>query len=183
MAIYIIAEIGINHNGSLEMAKELMDVAKAIGAEAVKFQKRTIEAVYTEEELASTRESVFGTTNGDLKRGLEFGRADYDALFDYSQSLEIDCAASCWDPASVAFIAGYGPPWLKIPSALITDVALLKAYRQTGLPLLVSTGMSTCDVGVRSGGVPGAGGGEEVDHGDSAVGGVPGGRGEAGVCE
>ncbi len=143
MAIYIIAELGINHQGNLDIAKQLIDAAKEAGCEAVKFQKRTIEAVYTDAELAQPRASVFGSTNGDLKRGLEFDSRGYDHLDQYCKSVDLAWSASCWDTESVRFIAAYRPPWLKIPSALITNRELLKAHRDTGLPLLVSTGMSS----------------------------------------
>lgn len=143
MSIYCIAEIGINHQGSLETAYKLIDAAKEAGCDAVKFQKRTIEAVYTQEELARPRESIFGTTNGDLKRGLEFGTAEYADLAAHCRSQDMAWSASCWDAVSVAFIADFSPPWLKIPSALITDLALLDAYAATGIPLIMSTGMST----------------------------------------
>jgi N-acetylneuraminate synthase len=125
MSTYIIGEIGINHGGSLETAKKMIDVAKEIGCSAVKFQKRTIEAVYTEEELSKPRESPFGHTNGDLKRGLEFSSDQYREIFAYCAASGIGCSASCWDAASVSFIAGFNPPWLKIPSALITNKPLL----------------------------------------------------------
>lgn len=143
MSTYVIAEIGINHNGSLDIARRLIDEAKKAGANAVKFQKRTIEAVYTEEELAKPRESPFGTSNGDLKRHLEFGSEDYDRIAAYCHAAGIDWSASCWDTASTQFIAHYHPPWLKIPSALITKTKLLDAYAKTGIPLYLSTGMST----------------------------------------
>ena len=142
MSIQVICEIGINHNGSLETAKELIDVAKDCGAQAVKFQKRTIEAVYTAEELAKPRESVFGATNGDLKRGLEFTGADYEEIASHCRRVGIDWSASCWDVGAVSFIAQYAPPFLKIPSALITNGELLLAYKRTGIPLILSTGMS-----------------------------------------
>ena len=143
MSIQIICEIGINHNGSLDTAKELIDAAKDCGANFVKFQKRTIDACYTAEELAKPRESVFGYTNGDLKRGLEFGPVEFDAISAYCQERGLAWSASCWDRESVEFIRSYSPPWLKVPSALITNIPLLKAYRETGIPLLLSTGMST----------------------------------------
>lgn len=143
MSIYVIAEIGINHNGSLDIAKRLIDEAKKAGANAVKFQKRTIEAVYTAEELAQPRESPFGHTNGDLKRGLEFGRALYQDIDTYCRGLGLAWSASCWDTQSVQDIAVFNPPWLKIPSALITNRKLLDAYAKTGIPLYLSTGMST----------------------------------------
>ena len=143
MSVYVIAEIGINHQGSLDHAKTLIEVAKDCGADAVKFQKRTIEAVYTEAELAQPRESVFGKTNGDLKRGLEFSRLSYALIAEHAYRVGIDWSASCWDRESVGFISKFDIPWLKIPSALITNMELLKAYRDTKIPLLVSTGMST----------------------------------------
>lgn len=143
MSVYVIAEIGINHNGSLDQAKRLIDAAKQAGADAVKFQKRTVSAVYTAAELAKPRESVFGSTNGDLKRGLEFSSEQYRALDAYCRQVGIEWSASCWDVGSVRTIADFGPPWLKIPSALLTHTTLLEAYRDTGMPLLLSTGMST----------------------------------------
>jgi len=143
MSVYVIAEIGINHCGSVGHAEQLIDAAKAAGADAVKFQKRTVSAVYTAEELARPRESVFGTTNGALKHGLELNLDQYRRLDAYCKDRKMDWSASCWDVASVAQIADFGPPWLKIPSALLTDTILLEAYRSTGIPLLLSTGMST----------------------------------------
>lgn len=145
MNIYIIAELGINHNGSLELAKQLIDAAKEAGADAVKFQKRTIDAVYTPEELATPRESPFGTTNGDLKRELEFGKFEYDEICDYCEDVDIPWSASCWDADSVDFIAQYNPPWLKIPSALLTNREIRNAYKKTEIPLYLSTGMSTLE--------------------------------------
>jgi N-acetylneuraminate synthase len=143
VSTYVIAEIGINHNGSLDLAKRLIDAAKEAGCDAVKFQKRTIEAVYTAEELAKPRENPFGPTNGHLKRGLEFGKEQYDEIAKHCQSVALDWSASCWDSDSVAFLSQYNPPWLKIPSALITNKELVWEYVKTGIPLIVSTGMST----------------------------------------
>lgn len=156
--VYVIAEIGINHNGSLETAQRLIDVARACGADAVKFQKRTVETVYSAEELARPRESVFGATNGDLKRGLEFSFDQYMEVDRYCKEVGIAWSGSAWDVASVHFLASFGVPWMKVPSALITDHALLRAYGNTGIPIWMSTGMSTqedvdaavrvCDPGV-----------------------------------
>lgn len=143
MSTYVIAEIGINHNGSLETAMRLIDAAKEAGCDAVKFQARTVELVYTPEELAKPRESVFGATNGDLKRGLEFSVDQFRDIDGYCHDAGIDWSASCWDGQSVARIAAFNPPWLKIPSALITNMALLDAYRDTGISCFLSTGMST----------------------------------------
>ncbi|MFA6078146.1 MAG: N-acetylneuraminate synthase family protein [Candidatus Omnitrophota bacterium] len=139
---YIIAEVGINHNGSLDLAKQLIDVAVESGCDAVKFQKRTVEVVYTPEELAKPRESQFGSTNGDLKRGLEFGVKEYEEIDRYCKEKGITWFASCWDEASVDFISKFNPPCYKIASASITDDALLRYHRKQGKPIIISTGMS-----------------------------------------
>jgi N-acetylneuraminate synthase len=140
---YIVGEIGINHNGDLGIARRLIDVAAVAGANAVKFQKRTIDVVYTAEELAKTRENPFGPTNGDLKRGLEFGLDQYRNLDRYCREQGVAWFASCWDEASVDFIEQFAPPAYKIASASLTDDDLLRHHRRTGRPLIVSTGMST----------------------------------------
>jgi len=139
---YIIAEIGINHNGSLDIAKKLIDAAFLSGCDAVKFQKRTIEVVYTPEELAKPRENPFGPTNGDLKRGLEFSYDHYAALDKYCREKGITWFASCWDEGAVDFIEKFNPPCYKIASASLTDDNLLKYHRKCGKPLLLSTGMA-----------------------------------------
>ncbi len=143
MRTYVICEIGINHNGSLEIAKWLIDAAKEAGADAVKFQKRTVDVVYTGQELSQPRQSPFGSTNADLKYGLELSPESYAAIARQCEEVGIDWSASAWDRASVEFIASFNPPWLKIPSALITNKPLLEAYRATQCDLIVSTGMST----------------------------------------
>jgi N-acetylneuraminate synthase len=140
---FIVAEIGINHNGSLETAKQLIDAAVAAGCDAVKFQKRTVEVVYSAEELARPRENPFGPTNGDLKRGLEFGPEQYSDIDQYCRSKGILWFASCWDEASVDFMEQYHPPCYKIASASLTDDALLRHNRKTGRTVILSTGMST----------------------------------------
>ena len=142
---FIVAEIGINHNGDLELAKRLIDAAVHAGCDAVKFQKRTVDVVYTPEELARPRENPFGPTNGDLKRGLEFGEDEYRAIDGYCKEKGILWFASCWDEASVDFIERFDPPCYKIASACLTDEKLLKHHRQTGRPLISSTGMSTME--------------------------------------
>ena len=114
---FIIAEIGINHNGSIQLAKRLIDMAHVAGCDAVKFQKRTVDKVYTPEELAKPRESVFGETNGDLKYGLEFSYEDYVELDRYCKDRKIEWFASCWDVDSVDFIEQFDPPCYKIASA------------------------------------------------------------------
>jgi N-acetylneuraminate synthase len=140
---YVIAEIGINHNGDLDLAKRLISVAHAAGCDAVKFQKRTIDVVYTADELAKPRESPFGETNGDLKRGLEFGAKQYGEIAAYCQAINMPWFASCWDEASVDFIAAFDVPCYKIASASLTDDALLCHTRAVGRPVILSTGMSS----------------------------------------
>jgi len=139
---YVIAEIGINHNGSVKLAKELIDAAVECGCDAVKFQKRTVEIVFSPEELARPRESPFGSTNGDLKRGLEFGLEEYAEIDRYVRQKGIDWFVSCWDERSVDFIAQFDPPVFKIASASLTDDDLLRHHRKQGRPIILSTGMS-----------------------------------------
>ena len=140
---YVIAEIGINHNGDIDLAKKLINVALGSGCDAVKFQKRTIDVVYTKEELAKPRESPFGATNGDLKRGLEFEQEEYEEIDRYCREVKIDWFASCWDEASVDFIAQFKVPCFKVASASLTDDNLLRHTRAVGKPIILSTGMST----------------------------------------
>lgn len=140
---FIVAEIGINHNGSIEIAKKLIDAAALAGCDAVKFQKRTLDVVYTADELAKPRENPFGPTNGDLKRGLEFGEKEYKKIDDYCREKNILWFASCWDEGSVDFMEAFNPPCFKIASASLTDDDLLRHHRRYGRPIIVSTGMST----------------------------------------
>jgi N-acetylneuraminate synthase len=142
---YIVAEIGINHNGDLNIAKKLVDAAVAAKCNAVKFQKRTIEIVYAAEELARPRESPFGTTNGDLKYGLEFGEEEFAEIDRYCRQNNITWFASCWDELSVDFIAQFNVPCYKIASASLTDDNLLRYTRAKGQPIMLSTGMSTLE--------------------------------------
>lgn len=143
---YIIAEIGINHNGSLEIAKQLIDAAVDCGCDAVKFQKRTVEVVYTTAELAKPRENPFGSTNGDLKRGLEFGFEQYKEIDSYCKTKNIDWFASCWDEGAVDFIEQFNPPCYKVASASLTDEKLLKHHRKYNRPLILSTGMADLEL-------------------------------------
>lgn len=140
---YIVAEIGINHNGSLEIAKKLIDVAVLAGCQAVKFQKRTIEKVYSQEELDKPRESPWGTTNRQQKEGLEFSPIQYDEIDRYCQSKNITWFASPWDYDSVEFLESFDIPCYKVPSACVTDLDLLRRINKVGKPVIVSTGMST----------------------------------------
>lgn len=142
---YVVGEIGINHNGDLALAKRLIDVAALAGCAAVKFQKRTVDVVYGAEELLRPRENPFGPTNGDLKRGLEFGVEQYRTIDAHSKSQGIAWFASCWDQASVDFIEQFEPPCYKIASASLTDKGLLERHRATGRPMVLSTGMSTIE--------------------------------------
>ena len=142
---FVTAEIGINHNGDVGVAKRLIDVAVAAGCDAVKLQKRTVEAVYSREELDKPRESPFGTTNRALKLGLEFGRPEYEEIDRYCRERGILWFASCWDEASADFIESFEPPCFKIPSALLTHDTLLRHHRGFGRPVLLSTGMSTME--------------------------------------
>ena len=144
-SVFTAAEIGINHNGDIAIAKKLIDIAVEAGCDAVKFQKRTIEIVYTKEELAKPRENPFGDTNGDLKRGLEFGKEEYTEINRYCKEKGIMWYASCWDEPSVDFIEKFNPPCYKIASASLTDDNLLKHTKAKGKPLILSTGMSTME--------------------------------------
>lgn len=141
--VYAIAEIGINHNGSVENALRLIDHAVDAGYTAVKFQKRTVDIVYSSEDLQKPRESVFGKTNGDLKYGLEFGKAEYKVISDYCKTNKIEWFASPWDVPSVEFLESEDVIAHKVASACLTDASLLKAIGSTGKPVFLSTGMST----------------------------------------
>jgi N-acetylneuraminate synthase len=142
---YVIAEIGINHNGDINIAKKMVDAAVAAKCNAVKFQKRTVDIVYSAEELARPRESPFGDTNGDLKYGLEFGQEDYIEIDRHCRQNNIAWLASCWDEQSVDFIEQFNVPCYKIASASLTDDGLLRHTRSKGRPILMSTGMSTLE--------------------------------------
>lgn len=142
---YLIAEVGINHNGSRDIARQLIAAAAVAGWQAVKFQKRTVDVVYSPEELARPRENDFGPTNGDLKRGLEFDRDDYIAISMMCEEHGLVWFASCWDEQSVDFIEQFNPPAYKIASASLTDDNLLRHTQATGKPVILSTGMSTVE--------------------------------------
>ncbi len=140
---FIIAEIGINHNGSLEIAKQLIHGAKEAGADAVKFQKRTIDSVYSQEFLDSPRESQWGTTQRDQKEGLEFSREDYDEIDRYCREKEIPWFASAWDTNAQLFLEMYNLPYNKIASPMLTNIPLLEMVAGEGKHTFISTGMST----------------------------------------
>lgn len=140
----VIAEIGINHNGSLDLAKKLMDAAKAAGADYCKFQKRTIDIVY-EGHLDDPRESPWGTTLGEQKRGLEFGEKEYDEIDNYSKWIGLPWFASAWDIESLAFLSKYKLPYNKVASAMLTNEQFLWAVRRDDKPIIMSTGMCTVE--------------------------------------
>ena len=139
----VVAEIGINHGGSVSHALALIDAAHAAGANAVKFQKRTVDIVYTAEELSQPRSSIFGTTNGDLKRGLEFGHQEYEQIHDHCRRMGLPWFASAWDVESVAFLERFDVPVHKVPSPCLTDTTLIQIMGDTGKPMILSTGMSS----------------------------------------
>lgn len=142
---FVIAEIGINHNGDINIAKQLIKEAFQAGSDAVKFQKRTVNVVYTEEELAKPRENPFGITNGDLKNGLEFSKEQYSEIDIYCKEIGIIWFASPWDEQSVDFLDEFNTVCYKIASASLTDDNLLKHILSKGKPIILSVGMSTED--------------------------------------
>lgn len=145
MSVFIIAEIGINHNGDIDIAKKLIDGAVFAGANAVKFQKRAIERVYTREYLDSPRESLWGKTQLDQKLSLEFGEKEYDMIDSHCSEKGIDWFASAWDLESAEFLKKYDLKYNKIPSALLTHKELLKSIAKQEKHTFVSTGMSTLE--------------------------------------
>ena len=142
---FIIAEIGINHNGSVALAKKMIDEAVEAGCDAVKFQKRTVTKVYTPEELDVYRPNYYGSTNRDLKMGLELSYEDYCTIDAYCKEKKIMWFASCWDIDSVDFIEQFNVPCHKVASAMLTDDEFLLKLKSLGKPILLSTGMSTME--------------------------------------
>lgn len=143
---YIVAEIGINHNGSVDLATKLIDVAKACGCDAVKFQKRTPEKCVPPEMREKMRETPWGYISYlEYRHKVEFGIEEFTRIDNYCRAQKIDWFVSCWDPDSVAFIQQFQTPCIKIPSASLTDRELLEAARGTGEPIMLSTGMSNMD--------------------------------------
>ena len=141
---YVIAEIGINHNGDLNLAKELIFGAYEAGADAVKFQKRTINQVYSQEELDKPRQSPWGTTNREQKLGLEFNIEQYKELQSLAKDLKLDFIVSCWDEESVDLVEEHlDVDYHKVASALATDKNFLLKLNNTQRPVILSTGMCT----------------------------------------
>lgn len=139
--VYVIGEIGINHNGDLDIAKQLIDMAKRCGCDAVKFQKRTLDIVYTQELLDSPRESPWGDTQRAQKEGLEFTEVNYDEIDAYCKQSDIDWFASAWDIPSQKFMRKYRLKYNKVASAMVTHPEFLEAVAEEKRPTFLSTGM------------------------------------------
>lgn len=141
---FIIAEIGINHNGNLENALKLIEAAKFAGCNAVKFQKRTPELCVPKDQWFVKRETPWGVMNYiDYKKKIEFNKKDYDQIDNYCKKIDILWTASCWDIQALKFIERYKVKFHKVASACITDIQLLKEIKKTKKPVIISTGMST----------------------------------------
>ena len=145
MPIFIIGEIGINHNGDLGIAKSLIDVAKEAGCDAIKLQKRTLDLVYTQESLNAPRESPWGNTQRQQKEGLEFGKEEYDAIDKYCKDIGIHWFASAWDVDSQKFLRHYDLKYNKIASPMIVSQDLLHEVANEKKHTFISTGMSTLE--------------------------------------
>lgn len=149
MRTFVTAEIGINHNGDLQLAKRLIDVAVVAGCDGVKFQKRTVDKVYTKEYLDGPRESPWGTTQRDQKEGLEFGKAEYDEIDKYCREKGIEWFASAWDVDSQIFLRQYHCNYNKVASAMLANEELLREIASEVKYTFIATGMSSW---------------EEIDH-------------------
>ena len=145
MSIFLIAEIGINHNGDIAIAKLLIDAASTAGFNAVKFQKRTIDKVYTKEFLDSPRESPWGTTQRDQKEGLEFSASDYEEIDIYCKQKGIQWSASAWDIDAQVFLQQFNCTFNKVASPMLGHIPLLKLIAAEGKKTFISTGMSTLE--------------------------------------
>lgn len=143
--VFVTAEIGINHNGDLDIAKQLIDWSYLSGCDAVKFQKRTIDKVYTKEYLDSYRESPWGTTQRAQKEGLEFGKEEYDIIDAYCKEKKIEWYASAWDVDAQLFLRQYNLRYNKIASAMLTNMELLQTVAEEKKYTFIATGMSTYD--------------------------------------
>jgi len=143
--VFVTAEIGINHNGDIDIVKKLIDVASSAGCAAVKFQKRTVEKVYSKESLDSPRESPWGSTTREQKNGLEFGSTEYDEINMYCNEKKINWYASSWDIDSQNFLRNYNLKFNKVASAMLTHKKLLKIIAEEKKHTFISTGMSTIE--------------------------------------
>lgn len=146
MSIFIIAEVGINHNGDINIAKKLIKLAKDTGCDAVKFQKRNIDLVYTQELLDSPRESPWGTTQREQKEGLELSLEDYKEIDRYCKELDIEWFASAWDLESQKFLKQFNCKYNKVASAMLTHEEFLKDLASEGKYTFISTGMSSVEM-------------------------------------
>ncbi len=142
---FITAELGINHNGDIDIAKKLIDTAKLAGCDAVKFQKRTVEKVYSKEVLDSPRNSPWGTTTREQKNGIEFSKNEYDIIDKYCKNNHIEWYASAWDVESLEFLKQYEFKYNKVASAMLTNMELINKIAQEKKHTFVSTGMSNMD--------------------------------------
>lgn len=149
MNVFITAEVGINHNGDLFLTKKLIDTAVVAGCDAVKFQKRTVDKVYTQEYLSQPRTSPWGSTQRAQKEGLEFGKKEYDVIDAYCHEKGIEWYASAWDIDSQKFLQQYNCKYNKVASAMLTNEELLEEIAKEGKYTYIATGMSTY---------------EEIDH-------------------
>ena len=145
MNLFLIAEIGINHNGDMNLAKQLIDAASDAGFDAVKFQKRTIDLVYTQEFLDSPRESPWGTTQRDQKEGLEFSESEYREIDAYCKAKNIQWSASAWDIDAQKFLQQFNCSFNKVASAMLGHIPLLKLIASEKKKTFISTGMSTLE--------------------------------------
>ena len=143
--VFITAEIGINHNGDIEIAKNLIEIAKSAGCDAVKFQKRTVEKVYSKSVLDLPRESPWGKTTRDQKLGLEFGKKEYDEINQHCSLYGIDWFASAWDIDSQLFLKQYNSKFNKVASAMLTNLELAEIIADERKKTFISTGMSNMD--------------------------------------
>ena len=143
--VFIVGEIGINHNGDIDIAKQLIDLSTDIGLDAVKFQKRTIDLVYSQEMLAGERESPWGTTQREQKEGLEFSKNEYSEIDSYCKSKNIEWFASAWDTESQLFLREFDCNYNKVASAMIVHHELLELIAEEKKHTFISTGMSTLD--------------------------------------
>ena len=141
MSVFIISEIGINHNGDIDIAKKMIKLSKEIGVDAVKFQKRDINLVYSKEQLSKFRESPWGTTEKEQKEGLEFDQKEYEIINDYCNELKLEWLASAWDKESINFLNQFNLRIQKVPSALIVDEDYLKQIAKNKKYTFISTGM------------------------------------------
>ena len=142
MNVFVIAEIGINHNGNVDLAKKMIDIVIESGADAVKFQKRDINSVYSKELLDSPRESPWGKTQRDQKEGLEFGEEEYKSIDTYCKKKNISWFASAWDLKSLSFLSKFDLKYNKIASAMIVDQKFLSEVAKQKKYTFISTGMS-----------------------------------------